>query len=307
MARACTGWTSIAKGKGIWNQDDWDGGQYDDDGDDNPDPVVIFGVQNNNFRIDDAVAGTPDDVLELIFSRTDTDGNRQTAMLLAKKLWTAFAYPAPAPGLKALLAGFAATFVANDFEVTPLLKAMWTHDEFYSMRARSRTVKNPCDYAVQAMRALGIPKGDGRYVGDTEIGDHLSAMGMILFEPPNVAGWPGGLNWINSGTLLSRLEFAKDLAATDFGRNQITFANITGLPIGNPAASPTVVVDAILHQLGLDTGTIAFTSDQRQALIDYASTDGPTLNLSNEFTDDVRVKVRGVIALALQSAEAQMF
>jgi uncharacterized protein (DUF1800 family) len=309
LARACTGWTSLARNKGAWNEDDWDGGRYDDDGDGLPDPVVIFGVQNSNFRIDDAVAGTSDDVLDLIFARQDADGNNQVAMFVARKLWSYFAYPPPAPGLKDLLAGFAATFVANDFEVTPLLRAMWTDDEFYGSLARSRTVKTPVDYAVGAMRALGVVRSDGKYVGgaDAELGDSIRAMGMNLFEPPNVAGWPGGLSWINSGTLLSRLEFAKNLAAADFGRNKVLLSGIVGLPIGNAAANPGVVVDAILHQLGLDTPPRALSSAQRQALIDYATTGGPTLNLSDEFTNDATVKVRGLIALALQSAEAQIF
>ena len=309
LARASTGWTSLSRNKGVWNPDDWDGGQYDDDGDDQPDPVVIFGVQNDGFRLDEAVAGTPDDVLTLILARQDFEGNNQTGLFVARKLWAWYAYPAPAPGLKALLAGFAQTFAAADFELTPLLRAMWTHDEFYSAHAKSRTVKSPVDYVVQALRALGVTRSDAKYVGtlDRELGEQVQLMGMNLFEPPNVAGWPGGLAWISSGTLLSRLEFAKNIAASDFGRSRLTLVNIGGLPLGSPAASPTAVVDAVLHQLGLDAGPLAMSAAQRQALIDYASSDGPTLDLSSEFTDDATVKVRGVIALALQSAEAQVF
>ena len=32
-------------------------------------------------------------------------------------------------------------------------------------------------------------------------------MGQMLFYPPNVAGWPAGTSWINSSTLLTRLNF----------------------------------------------------------------------------------------------------
>jgi uncharacterized protein (DUF1800 family) len=309
VARACTGWNDLARNVGQWNQGNWDGGQYDDDGDDNPDPMVIFGQSSNNFRIDPAVAGTSDDILELIFSRTDDAGNNQVSMFLARKLWAWYAYPAPAPGLKALLAGFASTFVGADFELTPLLQAMWTHDEFYSDRAKTRTVKTPCDLVVGAMRAFGIRKGDGKYVGPAvrEMGEQMGIMGMNLFEPPNVAGWPGGLAWVNSGTLLSRLEFAKDLAASDFGPNKLPLRNIAGLPFGDATADPGVVVDAIIAQVGLDQGPLALTGTQRQYLVDYATTDGPTLDLSSEFTDDATTKVRGLISLVLQTAEYQIF
>jgi uncharacterized protein (DUF1800 family) len=306
MARACTGWTEIQGTKGIFSDADWDGGRYDDDGDDQPDPMVIFGQTSNDFRID----GQPDDVLDLIFTRTDGAGNNQVGMFLSRKLWTWYAYPPPAPGLKALLAGFAAAFAGAGFELTPLLQAMWTHDEFYSARAKSRTVKNPADYVVGSLRGLGM-RSNGKTVGDAdrEIGDQLRLMGMNLFEPPNVAGWPGGLTWVNSGTLLARLDFARALAASDFGTHRLRLANVLGPLLGNPAASPGAVVDAVLHQLGLDLGPLAVTSAQRDQLIAYATDDGakPSLDLSDEFTDDATTKVRGVISLALQSAEHQLF
>ena len=88
LARASTGWTSIHAKIGEWNIEDWDGGQYDDDGDDLPDPMTIFGQTSNNFRIDEGVSGTSDDILELIFSRQDDDGNNQVGIFLAWKLWS---------------------------------------------------------------------------------------------------------------------------------------------------------------------------------------------------------------------------
>ncbi len=309
LARACTGWVELEKNVGVWQQYAWDGGQYDDDGDATPDPVVIFGVTNNDFRLDDAVAGTADDVLELIFARTDDQGNNQVGMFLAKKLWAWYGYSAPATGLKALLAGFASTFATNNFDLIPLLRALWTHDEFYSTTAKTRTVRNPVDYVVGALKALGVSKSDGKYIGsaDRELGDQVQLMGMNLFEPPNVAGWPGGLAWINSGTLFARLEFAKDLAASDFGRSKLPLANIAGLPLGQSAVPAATVVDAVLHQLGLDQGPLALTSTQRGRLITYTTTGGPTLDLSDEFTTDAVTKVRGLIALALQAAEHMVF
>ena len=32
-------------------------------------------------------------------------------------------------------------------------------------------------------------------------------MGQTLFYPPNVAGWPGGANWLTSGTMIARQNF----------------------------------------------------------------------------------------------------
>jgi uncharacterized protein (DUF1800 family) len=312
LARAFTGWVEIQGGVGVWQEYAWDGGQYDDDGDDLPDDITIFGVTNNNFRIDEAVAGTADDIIELVFARLDDAGNNQVAMYLARKFWTWYAYPAPAPGLKALLSGFAAPFAASGFDIPTLLRAMFTHDEFYSDRAKSRTIKNPVDFAVQAMKALGV-RSAAKEVGDSngELGELLEAMGMDLFEPPNVAGWPGGQRWITTGTLLERISFARRLAEADRGSTRIKFSKASEIPIGDPAADPADVVDGVLRQLGLDAASTPFglNATQRQALIDFASDGGSiaTLDLSSERNQDVERRVRGLVALAIQAAENQVF
>lgn len=311
LARALTGWVSIEKNVGVWRDWAWDGGKYDDGGGTHHpgDPIVIFGVTNNNFKIGAEVAGTDDDVLKLIFNQLDDDGNHQAAMFLCRKLWTYFAYPAPAPGLKALLAGFAATLVASNYNVGAVLAEMFNHDEFYSDRAKSRTVKNPVDYMVGLFKTMGV-KSTGRSLGDIyELTDHLAEMGMDFFEPPNVAGWPGGKRWVTTGTLVSRLEFARVLAEMDYGQSILKLETVVTL--GSSTAVPATVVDEIIARVGLDgsLGGIAFTAAQRDALIDFITNGGAktSLDLSHGFTDDARIYVRGTIALALQSAEAQIF
>ncbi len=309
LSRACTGWTTIDRDQGVWNPWHWDGGHYDDDGDGLPDPMTLFGRTSNNLRIDEGVAGSEDDVLELIFSRTDDAGNNQVGMFLSSKLWSFYAYDAPADGLGDLLAEFAAIFADNNFELAPLLRAMWTHDEFYSDRAKGRSVKSPVEYAVGSFRAFNI-KSSARWMAesDEELGERLGGMGMELFHPPNVAGWPGGLSWMNSGTLLKRMEFAKDLSISDWGSSRLRLRRLKDLPIRDDAADPSVVVNAIVRRAGLDSGPLALSGSQIDALMAFVTDNGAkqTLDLSDEWTDDAQHKVRGLIALVLQAAEAQL-
>jgi hypothetical protein len=79
--------------------------------------------------------------------------------------------------------------------------------------------------------------------------------------------------------------------------------------LGSSTADPETVVDQIVEQLGLHEGPLALTEAQKDVLVEYATDNGanPTLDLTDEFTDDAETKVRGIIALALQSAEAQLF
>ncbi len=310
LSRALTGWVEIDGEVGAWNPLAWDGGQYDDDGDDLPDPMVLFGQVSNNFRIDEGVAGTSDDVLGVIFSRTDALGNNQVGMFVARKLWSFYVYEPPVPGLRDLLAPLAALFAGGQFELEPLLRAIWTHDEFYSDRAKSRTVKNPVDLVVGALKSLRV-RSNGKEIGNSNVQliERLDRMGMNLFVPPNVAGWPGGLSWITSGTLLERLAFAKDVAAAERGSGKLRLQRLDGLPIGDAAADPVVVVDAVVAQLGLDRGPLALTQAQKDVLLAYLTDDGArtSLDLSRHDTDDARIKVRGLVALALQTAEMQLF
>ncbi len=310
LARACTGWVEVdRKGVGQWVQDAWDGGLYDDDGDGQPDPMTIFGVTRSDFRIDEAVAGAPNDVLELILSRRDWQGQSVAGVFLARKFWTWFAYPPPEAGMKSMLNGFAGVFETSGWNVTELLRAMFTHDAFYSDSAKSRTIRNPVDFVVQSLRAFRI-RGNAKYVGDARhlLAEMVADMGMELFEPPNVAGWPGGQRWITTGTLLNRIAFARYLSESDFGSMRLRLKNIKSLPLGDAAADPAVVVDVILRQLGLDSGPSALSAAQRDILVDFANGGNPaaTLDLSDEYTADAINIVRGVIGLALQSAEYQV-
>ena len=40
----------------------------------------------------------------------------------------------------------------------------------------------------------------------------MSNMGQQLFEPPDVSGWDLGTNWFSSGAMLTRMNFAAQLA-----------------------------------------------------------------------------------------------
>jgi hypothetical protein len=40
-------------------------------------------------------------------------------------------------------------------------------------------------------------------------------LGQVLFYPPNVAGWPGGTTWIDSSTLMLRMQMPQVFAAKE--------------------------------------------------------------------------------------------
>ena len=41
-------------------------------------------------------------------------------------------------------------------------------------------------------------------------------LGQVLFSPPNVAGWPGGKHWIDSSSLMFRMQVPQIISQSDF-------------------------------------------------------------------------------------------
>src|SRR6202011_6312808 len=77
----------------------------------------------------------------------------------------------------------------------------------YSAKAYRALVKSPAELTAQTLRA---PGADAK--GFLAAANAMAPMGQVLFYPPNVAGWPGGTSWINSSTLLNRINFANAAA-----------------------------------------------------------------------------------------------
>ena len=122
------------------------------------------------------------------------------ARFMARKLWTFFAYENP-PDV--LVDALAATMRASRYELRPVLRQMFTSQEFYSPQAIRQQIKSPVQWMVQTARELEItlpPRGP--MIGA------LKQMGQVPFNPPNVKGWDGGKAWISTSTLLTRYNLA---------------------------------------------------------------------------------------------------
>ena len=224
-------------------------------------------------------------VIDILFTHRDSDGALTMPRFLGRKLWEYFAYPDPDT---ALIDEITANFIAGGFIIEDLLQSIFMHDEFYSDEAKSSSVRNPVEYAISSIRALEA-RGNLK-----ELPFHFDGMGMTLFEPPSVNGWPQGLPWLSSGQFLARLDFAQTCAS---GRAS-TLKLIPKKLVPKNATTASEVVDGILHRLQIQD---SIPSDARQVLIDYF--DGET-----DFKDPVvlETKVRGAVALALQLPEVHV-
>jgi uncharacterized protein (DUF1800 family) len=132
-----------------------------------------------------------------------------TPRFIAGKLAAFFVAPDPDP---ALVDAMARQLRAANYELAPVLRALFRSRAFYRPRALLAQVKGPVEFAVGAVRHLGINAPDW-----VRVYQAAGAMGQRLFFPPTVAGWHGGATWINAGTIFARTDLAAALASDRLG------------------------------------------------------------------------------------------
>lgn len=152
----------------------------------------------------------------------------QTARHISAKLWEWFAGCPPEEGLTSRLA---AAFTQSGLGIKALCRAIFSAEDFYSEGVVRAQYKNPADFVIGSLRAMGVPAlvedlvekqsgapaqdGAERYSVARPIAGvarllafSMGNMGLRLCFPPNVAGWDWGDAWINSATMLERIKLA---------------------------------------------------------------------------------------------------
>ncbi len=172
---------------------------------------------------------TGDDVVDIIFAQP------QCAQFFATSLLNYFVYNDPEPEL---VDAVAALLRKNDFELAPVVSAIFRSNVFYSDRAYRALVKSPAEFIVGTYKALGLPQIDESALAASK------QMGQVLLQPPNVAGWPGGQNWLTSATMIARQNFVVQMV------NSQTLAGSSWLqqiPM-QPSQAANEILSAIVQQ-----------------------------------------------------------
>ena len=174
-----------------------------------------------------------------------------TGRFITRRLFSDLAYRDPA---EETIDGLVEVWDASDHSVREVVRAILVSDEFGSMRAYRSLVRSPVEFVVGAVRGLGI-ETDWQTIEQSAAG-----MDQRLFEPPSVAGWPGGEAWLSSGTFFGRVNFLD------------AFLYPRGRPVNIPALQnePDAegMVDTALD--GLVDGDIG--DGARESLYAYAAT-----------------------------------
>ncbi len=128
-----------------------------------------------------------------------------TAHHLGRKMAVRFVSDNPP---EALVNRLASTFQASRGDTRELLRTLVHSPEFWSAEAQRSKIKSPFELVISATRAL-----NATIVPRKPLYDWLKDMGQPLYAYQAPTGFPDeGDWWINSGTLLTRMNFGLNLA-----------------------------------------------------------------------------------------------
>ena len=96
----------------------------------------------------------------------------------------------------------------SGYDIRSVLRVLFSSDFFRSEDVRYKKVKGPAEFLVGVLRMTGefdMPRRDmiPRYRQSVWMGQELN-------NPPSVEGWHQGTEWIDTGTLIERINFASE-------------------------------------------------------------------------------------------------
>ena len=150
----------------------------------------------------------------------DFDGEQVLAILLEQpaaarflvgKLFRYFVSETADPP-EALLEPLAREYRQRQYDTGWLVATMLGSNLFYSPLALRQRIKSPVELVIGLLRT--VDGAANMYV----LAEELRNLGQGVFYPPNVKGWDGGVEWINSASLLARANLLWALIGGSSGR-----------------------------------------------------------------------------------------
>jgi len=184
-ARAFTGWGSNPKGEFVFKTNQHDDGEK------------TFQGKTGNFK--------GEDIIKIILE------NPKTSTFICAKIYRYFVNE---NAENQIVEKMAKRFRSSDYDITDLMEYTFKSDWFYLPENIGTRIKSPVELLVGLQRNFGIDFQQKQSVLFVQ-----KALGQILFYPPNVAGWSGGKNWIDSSTLMTRMKLPEII----FKDSEITF------------------------------------------------------------------------------------
>jgi uncharacterized protein (DUF1800 family) len=177
-------------------------------------------------------------------------------------------------------------YFRSNYDISSMLRVLFNSNFFKN--SRFEKVKSPTETVVGTMRLVGdytTPK-----LGLNALTLNIRYMGQDLLNPPTVEGWHTGKEWIDSGTLVERINFTADqVGNTDLPgvKNIIERFNSEGSTISHEQ-----FISGCLEMLG----AYELTPETHSQLMEMAQSEGEVKTGTPEFETRVGQMLQSIVA-----------
>ncbi|MCY4577861.1 MAG: DUF1800 domain-containing protein [Chloroflexi bacterium] len=231
-----------------------------------------------------------------------------TARFIARHLYDFFvaeeppvpAWPYSPPRDEDAIQTLVDTYFESGYEISAMLETLFTSDFFKDDEdIRFIRVKSPAELMASTLRLTGeFAKRPRREILDRAM--QMQYMGQQLNNPPSVEGWHQGMEWIDTGTLVERLNFATQ---------QVGDVNMPGVRsmIDRVAAesdgfiSSARLVDACLDAMGV----VAVSEDTREVLETFSAKLGDLEVSADNVSEAAEQRIAQMFQMVAASHEFQ--
>nr|HMT28955.1 DUF1800 family protein [Bacteroidia bacterium] len=176
-ARAFDGWTYDKTGGFLVKQEHHDNG------------LKTYHGETGNFD--------GNDIIRILLAR------KECATFITTKIYKYFVNHIPD---KIRITQLSTEFYNSEYDIEFLMKKIVSSEWFYNKENIGVRVKTPLELIAGISKLFNIKFEDPLLRLPIQ-----KVLGQSLFDPPNVAGWPEGLGWIDSSSLMYRLRLPEVL------------------------------------------------------------------------------------------------
>ena len=218
-----------------------------------------------------------------------------TAKFIARHMYSFFVadeapvpeWPYKPPRDSEAISALCKVYFDSNYSIKEMLRFLFKSEFFKSEAVRYQRVKSPAELVATVLKVTG--ELDRPKYSMIDRAQNVMWMGQQLLAPPSVEGWHWGTEWIDSGSLVERVNFASqalgDLENPGVSNlvDRILKENTEGTTFEN-------ILDKVLEELAITS-----TSEQtKSALLEFGQVysekhviDGENKQVSREYISEV--------------------
>ena len=188
-----------------------------------------------------------DDTIDILFNERPNE----IAWFICQKLYTFFVHPDANDddgNAQTIINGMAGTFIANNFEIAPVLRELFKSQHFFDEDAIGVIIKSPFDLYLNLIKETGFTYDDGTVIN---VIDASTLIGQELFDPFDVAGWQRDRQWINTNFIIGRWLTSEVFLERFFQADPEQFRTLAMNAVGvanENTSNPEIVTQALVDK-----------------------------------------------------------